>query len=167
MQRDTRESEPMSPPVHPAQLEREPSTHPALHPSVTSIPVTPSVDLAGHSAYIEPESTPQDTSLPFDPARVAPGPQWNANSYFAPKDEARPSSPTEAVAGARTGEELLRRLSLVGDPTSKHDLADVDPRAAHPGLNLSGGVISTTFCVPYTLGYRPGLDWVGQCSSRS
>ncbi|OCK96538.1 glycosyltransferase family 20 protein [Cenococcum geophilum 1.58] len=149
----------MSPAVRPAQLEQEPSTHPALHPSVTSVPVTPGVHLAGHSAYIEPESTPQDTSLPFDPAQVAPGPQWNANSYFAPKDEARPSSPTEAVAGARTGEELLRRLSLVGDPTSKHDLADVDPRAAHPSLNLSGGVISATFCVPYTLGYCPGLDW--------
>ncbi|KAK4545038.1 hypothetical protein LTR36_003589 [Oleoguttula mirabilis] len=39
------------------------------------------------------------------------------------------------------------------------DLADVDPRSAHPNLHLSGHVISATFCVPYKLGYTPGADW--------
>ncbi|KAF2807930.1 uncharacterized protein BDZ99DRAFT_420584 [Mytilinidion resinicola] len=132
--------------------------HPALHPSITSVPVTPGVHLAGHSAYIEPDQAEQSTQLPFD-EQATPGPQWNANSYFAPKDKPRPASPTEAAAGARSGEDLLRKLSLIGDTVGKPDLADVDPRAAHPGLNLSGGVISATFCVPYQIGYSPGLDW--------
>ncbi|OCK84490.1 glycosyltransferase family 20 protein [Lepidopterella palustris CBS 459.81] len=157
--RDTQEGELVSPATRPAQVAREDSTHPALHPSITSVPVTPGVHLSGHSAYIEPENSPQDAGLPFDDSRTISGPQWSANSYFAPKDQARSSSPTEAAAGARTGEELLRRLSLVGDPTAKRDFVDLDPRAAHPGLNLSGGVISVTFCVPYHIGFSPGLDW--------
>ncbi|ORY13239.1 alpha,alpha-trehalose-phosphate synthase-like protein subunit Tps2 [Clohesyomyces aquaticus] len=145
-----------SPPTRPAQETPEP--HPALHPSVTNVPVTPGVHLAGHSAYIEPELA-HDTNLPFDPDQVTPGPQWNANSYFAPKEDDRAGSPTEVAAGARTSEELLRRLSKIPDPLAKHDLADVDPRAAHPGLNLSGRVISATFAVPYNIGYNPGNDW--------
>ncbi|KAF2687925.1 glycosyltransferase family 20 protein [Lentithecium fluviatile CBS 122367] len=152
----------MAPPAtRPSQGSPEPvedDTHPALHPSVTNVPVTPGVHLAGHSAYFEPESD-QNTKLPFDPENVTPGPQWNANSYFAPKEEAQAGSPTEAAAGARSGEELLRKLSVIKDPTFKQDLADVDPRAAHPALNLSGRVISATFAVPYNLGYSPGNDW--------
>jgi trehalose 6-phosphate synthase/phosphatase len=136
------------------------SSHPALHPSITSVPVTPGVHLTGHSAYIEPRQGPQISKLPFNPNTATPGPQWNANSYFPPKHEPRPESSTEVATGAKTGEELLRRLSLIGDTTGKHDLADVDPRAAHPALNLSGGVISVTFCVPYQFGFSPGLDWV-------
>jgi trehalose 6-phosphate synthase/phosphatase len=97
--------------------------------------------------------------LPFDPDKVSPGPSWNPNSYFEPKADDRASSPTEAAAGARSGEELLRRLSLIPDPTFRHDLADVDPRAAHPGLNLSGRIISATFVIPYNLGYAAGNDW--------
>ncbi|KAF2195314.1 glycosyltransferase family 20 protein [Zopfia rhizophila CBS 207.26] len=163
MQRDTQENHwTMSPPTRHVQSPREhieDDAHPALEPAVTSIPVTPGVHMAGHSAYIEPKGTSHNTTLPFDPDNVTPGPQWNANSYFAPRDNGRPSSPTEAAAGARSGEELLRRLSLVPDPSVKQDLADVDPRAAHPGLNLSGRVISATFCVPYNIGFSPGFDW--------
>lgn len=165
MQRDTQETGlcSMAPATRPSQGSPEPveaSTHPALQPSVTNVPVTPGVHMAGHSAYFEPEDTEkQDTRLPFDPEKVTPGPQWNANSYFAPKDEGRASSPTEVAAGARSGEELLRKLSLMQDPSYKQDLADVDPRAAHPGLNLSGRIISATFAVPYNIGFSPGNDW--------
>lgn len=167
MQNDTQESVSMSTSPRPSSAddEQEEDVHPALHPSITSIPVTPGVHLAGHSAYNQPDQAGQGTQLPFD-EKATPGPQWNANSYFAPKDGPRPESPTEAAAGARSGEDLLRRLSLIGDPVGKPDLADVDPRAAHPGLNLSGGVISATFCVPYQIGYSPGLDWVSSRKRR-
>ncbi|KAF2115452.1 glycosyltransferase family 20-domain-containing protein [Lophiotrema nucula] len=157
---------PPTPPSRSTQTSPEPDphddAHPALHPSVTSVPVTPGVHLAGGSAYIEPEDTREKSSLPFDPETATPGPSWNANSYFAPKggEKDRPSSPTEVAKGAKSGEELLRRLSIIPDPSKqKHDLADVDPRAAHPGLNLSGRVISANFTVPYSIGYSPGNDW--------
>ncbi|KAF2083233.1 glycosyltransferase family 20 protein, partial [Saccharata proteae CBS 121410] len=158
---------PMAQPSRPPNARTE-TTHPALHPDVTSVPVTPGVHAQGHhqegqSAYFE-SAAPQshDSALPFDPTKATPGPQWNSNSYVAQdgaaKQDKPPSSPTDVAAGARSGEELLRRLSLV-DPSSKRDLADIDPRAAHPNLNLSGGVISATFCVPYNIGYSPGNDW--------
>jgi trehalose 6-phosphate synthase/phosphatase len=47
----------------------------------------------------------------------------------------------------------------------KKELADKDPRAAHPGLNLSGRVLSATFAIPYKVGYSPGKDW--QLDARS
>jgi hypothetical protein len=42
----------------------------------------------------------------------------------------------------------------------KDSIADADPRAANPGLGLSGGVISATFCIPHSLQLRNGADWV-------
>jgi trehalose 6-phosphate synthase/phosphatase len=49
----------------------------------------------------------------------------------------------------------------VQDPSTsyKQNLADVDPRAAHPELNLSGRLISATFAVPYNIAYAPGQDF--------
>ncbi|KJX93404.1 alpha,alpha-trehalose-phosphate synthase subunit Tps2 like protein [Zymoseptoria brevis] len=55
------------------------------------------------------------------------------------------------------GEALLRRLSLHAKPNL--DTAPWDPRAAHPDLNLSGNVISATFCVPYKIGYTTTGEW--------
>ncbi|KAF1963334.1 hypothetical protein CC80DRAFT_397352 [Byssothecium circinans] len=152
----------MTPPTRPSQSSPEPvepSDHPALQPSVTNVPVTPGVHLAGQSAYIDPTATEESPKLTFDPNTASPGPSWNANSYFAPKGESSPSSPAEVAAGAKSREELLRRFSLVKEPSFKEDLADVDPRAAHPNLNLSGRVISATFAVPYSIGYDEGKDW--------
>lgn len=157
----------MSPATRPAQGESEPvddsshMSHPALQPAVTNVPVTPGVHLSGHSAYTDPSNGQQDNKLPFDPDKASPGPGWNANSYFSHKQEDHAASPTEAAAGAQSGEELLRRLSGVQNPSMpyKQDLADVDPRAAHPELNLSGRVISATFTVPYNISYAPGQDF--------
>lgn len=130
--------------------------HPALHPSITSVPVTPGF---GMNEDHEPAKR-KNAKLPFDPETAEPGPSWGVNSYFPKLDgQDRASSPTEQAAGARTGEDLPRRLSVVSDSSKKYDLADVDPRAAHPGLNLSGKLISATFAVPYNLGYAKGNDW--------
>ncbi|KAF2201668.1 hypothetical protein GQ43DRAFT_448651 [Delitschia confertaspora ATCC 74209] len=114
------------------------SSHPALHPSVTNVPVTPGVHLTGRSAYFEPEGPAQNAALPFDPETATPGPNWSANSYFS-QHKQKPKS---------------------GDgPNLKHDLADVDPRAAHPALNLSGRIISATFTIPYNCSFSAGNDW--------
>ncbi|KAH9861869.1 hypothetical protein J1614_011622 [Plenodomus biglobosus] len=154
----------MAPPTNPEGAAKESfaphaSQHPALHPDITNVPVTPGVHLGGGSAYFEDRGANDDNQLPFDPETATPGPSWSANSYFANEQRATAGTPTEAGAGARTEEELSEKLSEMPDPNSKKDLADVDPRAAHPGLNLSGGVISATFAIPYTLGFSPGNDW--------
>tara|TARA_R110002003_G_scaffold104_42_gene8573 strand:- start:9493 stop:11955 length:2463 start_codon:yes stop_codon:yes gene_type:complete len=146
--------------MSPEPYEPRASDHPALHPSITNVPVTPGVHLGGKSAYIEPGDPGSETTLPFDPEKASPGPSWSANSYFADRQVAdKAGTPTEAAAGAQTEDELLKKLSGTADPATKHDLADVDPRSAHPGLNLSGRIISATFAVPYNLGYSKGNDW--------
>ncbi|KAF1985889.1 glycosyltransferase family 20 protein [Aulographum hederae CBS 113979] len=136
-------------------------THPALHPSITSVPVTPGVHTEGHSAYFSNDSSAgeeQDDHQP-DPD-ATPGPAWNANSYFAPKEEEerehrrKSRAPSKGDAGDHNGEDLLKRLSLANESGQ-----NVDPRVAHPGLNLSGGLISATFCVPYNVKFAPGNEW--------
>lgn len=158
MQRDSKETPlltHMSQPNRP-DLSREQSSHPALHPSITSVPVTPGIHTEGHSAYLDPKEPQQNAQLPFDPDVVTPGPQWNANSYFVPPKDNPASSATEAAAGADSKED---RLSKLDDNAPKHDLADIDPRAAHPDLNLSGRIISATFAIPYNVGYSKGNEW--------
>jgi trehalose 6-phosphate synthase/phosphatase len=148
-------------PMSPDAFEPRDSDHPALQPSVTNVPVTPGVHLTGKSAYIDPEDIESDTKLPFDPDKVTPGPSWNANSYFSGKEQVADKAgvTTEAGAGARTEEDVQQKMDPIPDVASQHDLASVDPRAAYPGLNLSGRVISATFAVPYNIGYSKGNDW--------
>jgi trehalose 6-phosphate synthase/phosphatase len=163
VQRDTRNyvctMAPTTQPNNEARESFEPqeSEHPALHSSITSVPVTPGFGLNEE----KPPVREQNNNLPFNPETASPGPSWGKNGSYFPKQngEDRAGSPNEQAAGARTGEELLKRLSVSSESTKKHDLADVDPRAAHPGLNLSGKLISATFAVPYNLNYSKGNDW--------
>ncbi|KAK4990367.1 threalose-6-phosphate phosphatase [Elasticomyces elasticus] len=127
------------------EAQRLQSLHPALHSSNANAAATLGIHPTGRSSY--PESKREES--PDDSAES--GPQWNANSF----------SPSELAAGSRSPDELLRRLSLALPEKPKHprDLADVDPRAAHPELNLSGHVISATICIPYSVGFNPGVEW--------
>jgi trehalose 6-phosphate synthase/phosphatase len=146
--------------MSPESFEPRESDHPALHPSITNVPVTPGVHLTGQSAYIDPNQPESDNQLPFDPEKVTPGPSWSANSYFTDKQAVdNASTPAEAATGAQSGEEPQQKLNVVPDDATKRDLADVDPRAAHPGLNLSGRIITATFAIPYNIGYSKGNDW--------
>lgn len=70
-----------------------------------------------------------------------------------------PSSGSEPRRKTSAGEDLLRRLSLTG-PTSPMS-PGADPCAEHPGLGLSGRVISAAFCIPYKLYFKADSDWVG------
>jgi trehalose 6-phosphate synthase/phosphatase len=86
-------------------------------------------------------------------------------SYFAslpgaqeePADLAGIASPVQAARKASSGMELLRRLSLTSESPA---LPKIDPREEYPGLNLSGRLISATFCIPYKLSFQSGSDWV-------
>lgn len=86
----------------------------------------------------------------------------DAPSYLAnipatqPRSQGRSglsSIPEQAAQGNPSGQDLLRRLSLV-------ELPEIDPRIQHPGLRLSGRLISATFCLPYKLYFEEGADWV-------
>lgn len=96
-------------------------------------------------------------------ASTSPQPQWNAN-YIAqpttPPRGRRPSSPGEAAAGARSPEELLRRLSITTQNPLDQNVADFNPRETFPELQLSGNVISATFCVPFKIRYGSDGQWV-------
>lgn len=123
--------------------DRQESIHPGLRPSVTNVPVTPGMHLGE-----EPSRTDSDPS------------------YFSQKPsrfggDGMAQSPVEAASGAASNREILRRMSLTGSGLHRQaSLADIDPRAANPSLGLSGGVISATFCIPHSLRYRKGQDWV-------
>jgi trehalose 6-phosphate synthase/phosphatase len=68
------------------------------------------------------------------------------------------SIPEKSQGSTSSGQDLLRRLSLVGD--SSPISPEVDPRTQHPELKLSGRLISAAFCIPYKLQFQAGLDWV-------
>lgn len=90
----------------------------------------------------------------------------DAPSYFAnlPGVQTESHGPTDLGSAPHpkrrtsSGQELLRRLSLVGNGSPMSP--EVDPRAQHPGLNLSGRLISASFCMPYKLYFQAGSDWV-------
>ncbi|KAF2664637.1 alpha,alpha-trehalose-phosphate synthase-like protein subunit Tps2 [Microthyrium microscopicum] len=114
-------------------------------------PVTPGVDAAGFSAYTERQNTP--LAKPFH------RPHHDADSYFGGSETPRPVSPTMVAAGAKSPEELLRRLSLSKSSTEGTSSRNVDPRAAHPNLNLSGRILSATFVVPFNIKFINDNQW--------
>jgi trehalose 6-phosphate synthase/phosphatase len=131
--------------------ERQQYSHPALHPSITSVPVTPGVHLSGKSAYFEEDG---------DKGFVTPAPQAESNEYFSSQKDGTASTPGDAAARPALGEELSKSdNSVTGERALNQTLADKDPRAAHPNLGLSGRIISATFAIPYKLGFSPGKDW--------
>lgn len=141
------------------------TTNPALSEANTSIPVTPGIE---GDEYKDPN--PYDRAFNNAPTNFdkgssgTAGPAWNANITSPPDagpEGRKPESPDVDEHGNQTGEALLRRFSESGKGSEHPDLADVDPRAAHPNLHLSGHVISVSFCVPYKLAWTPGADWVG------
>lgn len=83
-------------------------------------------------------------------------------SYFSiPRRFDISTSPLDSAAnaarGARTGAELLRRLSLT-EPYTPEKL-DLDPKKTYPGLKLSGNIISASICLPYQFKHQADGDW--------
>ena len=71
-------------------------------------------------------------------------------------DGTPPATPAQAAQDISSGSDLLRSLSLAGEPA----VLEADPREQYPGLQLTGRIISAAFCIPYKVNYRPGGDWV-------
>jgi trehalose 6-phosphate synthase/phosphatase len=67
-----------------------------------------------------------------------------------------PHDPSQAAKHAKSSSELLRRLSLKEVLT----MQQADLQKQYPSLNLTGRIISATFCIPYRLYFQPGRDWV-------
>lgn len=114
---------------------RQESVHPGLRPSVTNVPVTPGMHLGEYNSSHDKNAD---------------------SSYFTHNLSSLREGMAETPEANR---EVLKRLSLSGDGTAEL-VGEVDPRAANPGLGLSGGIISATFCIPHSLKYRKGQDWV-------
>jgi trehalose 6-phosphate synthase/phosphatase len=123
------------------------SGHPALQPEVVDPPVTPGIGLGAYEST--PESIPSPPSAPLFAREAA--------------QQDRPGSIGEAAPGVESNQEILRRISLSGNPKRRQSLDEIDPRAANPSLGLSGGIISATFCIPHSLQYTKGSEWV-RCS---
>lgn len=66
-------------------------------------------------------------------------------------------SPAQAAAGAKSGDDILTRISLTATeaPPSFSEI-----RAANPNLEWSENIISATFNIPHSLKYHKGADWV-------
>ena len=119
---------------------------------------------AGPSEALRQKDDPpsQKTNITSETEKTS-DPERPTTSYFSiphkqnVKDLFTPESPVEVAKGARSGQELLRRLSLVDSKGA--EALEVDPRTAYPGLRLSGNVISATFSIPYQLTHGPGGDW--------
>lgn len=139
---------------------RQETGHPALAEANTSIPVTPSVSHEDNQAYFPPSRRAYGISKDAPPHILeAVGADGARETSTSANADGRRTSLSAAAAGVPDGEDLLRRLSLTGQQSTQ-DVADLDPQAAHPSLNLSGNVISAAFCVPYKIGYTSTGEWV-------
>jgi trehalose 6-phosphate synthase/phosphatase len=127
-------------------LQRQQSVHPALLPHVTEVPVTPGIHLG---SYADGHHSVGQSYFGHD-----------GNSHYSEWAQ----SPSEAAAGAKSDQDILRRMSLTSSHKRQDSLSDTDPRSAFPTLSLSGSVISATFCIPHSLEYRKGRDWVSLLS---
>ncbi|KKA16990.1 Alpha,alpha-trehalose-phosphate synthase (UDP-forming) [Rasamsonia emersonii CBS 393.64] len=127
--------------------------------------VGPGLSTLGEGAYKRASTvTPAVVSdgKPSEPAAKEDGPSYFSDvpGTTSTKDAyaKSPATPAEAASGATSGPELLRRLSLVGGGLTPASPV-LDPRTAHPGLKLSGRIISAAFCIPYKVAFEPGSDW--------
>jgi hypothetical protein len=133
-------------PHRPTTLKKQVTQNPILSAANTNIPVTPGIHLG---AYNE------------DPVAA----ETETESYFTEgfrRFNSMAQSPSEAASGAKSNQEVLRRMSLSSGRERQDSLSDVDPRAAHPSLGLTGGIISATFCIQHSLQYRKNADWVSE-----
>lgn len=131
-------------------------------------PIGSGLNVLGEDAFLNASNaTPdlrgeqsQPSTLPDVPSYFSDIPGNHTSSV--PPAVASPITPAQAVKDAKSGPELLRRLSLIESPI----MLDADPREQYPSLRLTGRVISAAFCIPYKLYLHPGSDWVSPSPPR-
>ncbi|PYI10476.1 hypothetical protein BO78DRAFT_393899 [Aspergillus sclerotiicarbonarius CBS 121057] len=124
-------------------------------------PIGSGVNVLGEDAFSNTSNaTPdlrgeqaQPSILPDAPSYFSESPGNHASPV--PPTVTSPTTPAQVAKDAKSGVELLRRLSLRGAPT----MLDTDSREQYPSLRLTGRVISAAFCIPYKLYLHPGSDW--------
>ncbi|TGJ86360.1 hypothetical protein E0Z10_g2440 [Xylaria hypoxylon] len=123
----------------------------------TRVPVTPGINLAtyktpGLQKFNGSESQGYFTQDPRKHDRHSkPG-----DTAQGPDESGRPSSPTDLIRGAMSGEEVLRRMSQSARGGSEC-IADI--KSAAPDLALTGNIISVTFTTPHTMKYHNNGEW--------
>lgn len=144
---------------------RESSNQPGPLEPPTQIPVTPGIHLSTYhptSSHESSQSSQSSHAADAGGSRDNPGyfPKVDRGVVASPDplDASVAQSPSQAAAGAKSGHEILRRMSLGAMGGRRQSMSDF--RAAHPDLSLSGNIISATFNIPHALKYRKGSDWV-------
>lgn len=132
-------------PLEPQRQDSDSSVHPGLRSSLVNVPVTPGIHLGEYSPVSSGSSRPATSYFQHDPSKLR---------------HSMAQSPTEAASGAQLHRDILRRMSLTGGGQGDEPQVEIDPRTANPTLGLSGGIISAAFCIPHSLQYRKGVDWV-------
>ena len=140
------------------QVPRLQSVNPVHHESNTSVPVTPGIqdwsEVDRPYLAAQAEETRREQRASQSQSRPVAVDDPNSQNEHS----AEAISPSQADSGARSPEEVLRRLSLNDSRPSAATLEDIDP-AQYPNLGLTGSIISATFCVPYKVSYKPDADW--------
>ncbi|OJJ34280.1 hypothetical protein ASPWEDRAFT_173702 [Aspergillus wentii DTO 134E9] len=98
-----------------------------------------------------------DSDKKHQPLNDAPSYFYDLPGAHQGSPDGSPATPAQAAKDARSGRDLLRRLSLVGNASPV--IPEPDPREQYPGLRLSGRIISVAFCIPYKLFLRSGSEW--------
>lgn len=138
------------------------TVHPALTDDNINIPVTPSVSNESHAPLNTGSSMARNP-----PAHVLESIGANGQpEYVGDAASQHPKSGLAAANGTSTTDDVLRRLSLTG-ALSDADYTSIDPSTAHPGLGLSGSIISATFCVPHKISYSTSGEWVSCTDQQS
>lgn len=107
------------------------------------------VSLPPNPPWVDIKPAIQVTETPIDSAEALPYDRTRLDSLFAVTEELRSRGSSEATIVPSK----KQILSTLVDPS-------LDPRVAHPNLNLSGRVISVAFNIPYVVDFLPGTEWV-------
>ncbi|KAI0551012.1 trehalose-phosphatase [Xylaria curta] len=122
-----------------------------------NVPVTPDIHQATYETPALQQSADTETLGYFtqDP-RKHDRPARSSLQSQAPDETKAPSSPTDLIRGAMSGEEVLRRMSQVAAGRNE-SIADI--RSAAPDLGLTGNIISATFTASHTVKYHNNGKW--------
>ena len=144
--------EPATPPELPSTAPLSISSKtswPPSSPTSQSQPGSPPRDIL--QASVTPLSFRKDKARPLLPDGDTNGADGDISRPVSPMttspDQPKmpaPMSPAETVAGVRSGEELLRRLSLTTTMS----------RPRYPELGLSERIISAAFAIPYSVSFN-------------
>ncbi|KAI0416056.1 trehalose-phosphatase [Xylaria grammica] len=144
-------------PAGDGSINSSPDLPPHERKANTRVPVTPGIHLATYQTPGLQRSNDSEGQGYFtqDPKKHDRPPK-PSDAAQAGDEHRRPSSPTDLIRGAMSGEEVLRRMSQSARGGSE-SIADI--KSAAPDLALTGNIISVTFTTPHTVKYHHNGEW--------